>query len=107
MKFLTVLNATQYGNAAVDMDEYATLIAQDLMEHYLSGLLEMVSQATQASALNEALLHDIQKRIETASRKVVAINPRIGRKLAEKLTLIENVSRIEKQLAASLSTGLS
>jgi len=28
----------------------------------------MVSQATQASALNEALLHDIQKRIETASR---------------------------------------
>ena len=107
MKFLMVLNSTQYGNAAVDMDEYSVLIAEDLMQRYLSQLLEGVSQATMGSALNEDLLKDIQKRVDTASKKIAAINPRISGKLEQKLGLIQNIARIEKQLAAGLSGGLS
>jgi conjugative transfer pilus assembly protein TraH len=107
MKFLMVLNSTQYGNAAVDMDEYSVLIAEDLMQRYLSQLLEGVSQATMGSALNEDLLKDIQKRVDTASKKIAAINPRISGKLEQKLELIQNIARIEKQLAAGLSGSLS
>lgn len=39
LKFLSVLNSTQYGSSAVDMEDYATLIAHDLLTHYLSELL--------------------------------------------------------------------
>lgn len=107
MKFLMVLNSTQYGNAAVDMEEYSVLIAEDLMQRYLNELLEGVSQATLGSSLNQDLLKDIQKRVDTASKKIAAINPRISGKLEQKLELIQNVARIEKQLAAGLSGGLS
>lgn len=102
LKFLTVLNNAQYGDAAVDMEEYSTLIAEDMMQQYLSELFEAVNNATQGSALNEDLLNDIRKRIDSASAKIAALDPQVSRKLTEKLALINNMVRVEKQLAASL-----
>ena len=102
LKFLSVLNSAQYGDAAVDMEEYSTLIAQDMMQQYLSELFEEVSNATQGSALNEDLLKDIRNRIDSAGAKIAAIDPQVSRKLTEKLALINNMVRVEKQLAASL-----
>lgn len=102
LKFLSVLNSAQYGDAAVDMEEYSTLIAQDMMQQYLSELFEEVSNATQGSALNEDLLKDVRKRIDSAGAKIAAIDPQVSRKLTEKLALINNMVRVEKQLAASL-----
>lgn len=103
MKFLSVLLSTQYASAAVDIEEYAMLIAQDLMTNYLSGLLTEVGNATAGSELNEDLVKDIQKRIHLASTKVAALDPKVGRKLQEKLALIEHMARIEKQVAGTLS----
>jgi len=102
LKFLEVLNGTEYGEASVDIEEYSTLIAEDLMAHYLSELLQQVTHATYGSEINDGLLQDIRKRIDTASAKIAAIDPKVSRKLIEKLTLINNVARIEKQVAASL-----
>jgi conjugative transfer pilus assembly protein TraH len=102
MKFLMVLNSAQYGDAAVDMQEYAALIAQDMMQQYLSELLLAVNNATQGSALSESLLVDVRKRIESANTRIAALDPQVSRKLTQKLALINNVVRIEKQLSASL-----
>jgi conjugative transfer pilus assembly protein TraH len=102
MKFLVVLNSAHYGDAAVDMQEYATLIAQDMMQQYLSELLLAVSNATQGSVLNESLLADVRQRIESANTRIAAIDPQVSRKLTQKLELINNVVRIEKQLSSSL-----
>lgn len=102
MKFLMVLNSTHYGDAAVEMDEYAALIAEDLLQHYLSGLLQDVANATAGSALNEDLVRDIQSRIRHASREVAAIDPKVSRKLQDKMALIARMSEIEKQLASGL-----
>lgn len=103
MKFLTVLNSAQNGDSSVDMEEYATLIAQDMMQVYLNELLEALTSATQGSALNEDLLNDIRKRIDSASEKIRAIDPMVSRKLTEKLALINNMVRIERQLAVSIN----
>lgn len=102
LKFLSVLNSAQYGDAAVDMEEYSTLIAEDMMQQYLSELFEEVSNATHGSALNEDLLKGIRQRIDSASAKIAAIDPQVSRKLTEKLALINNMVRVERQLAASL-----
>jgi conjugative transfer pilus assembly protein TraH len=101
-KFLTVLNNTQYGNAAVDMSDYSTLIAQDMMQHYLSELFSQLSNATQGSSIPEDLLKSIEKRIDSASMKIAAIDPLVSQKLTQKLALINNIVRVEKQLASSL-----
>ena len=103
LKFLSVLGQTQYGDTALDMAEYSTLIAQDLMQHYLGELLQEISNATFGSEIPEDLLREIRERIERANVKIAAIEPNVGRKLTEKLALINNVARVEKQTAASLN----
>ncbi len=102
MKFLMVLNSTHYGNAAVDMESYSTLIASDLLQQYLSHLLQSATMAINSSTLNDALLKTLRHRIDFAQIQIARIEPNVGQKLAQKLTLIQYVSRIEKQLAGSL-----
>jgi conjugative transfer pilus assembly protein TraH len=102
MKFLSVMLSTQYANAAVDIEEYSMLIAQDMLTNYLTGLLTEIGNATAGSELNQDLVKDIQKRVNDATTKVAALDPKVGRKLHEKLALIERMARIEKQVASNI-----
>ncbi|WP_058532912.1 conjugal transfer protein TraH [Legionella saoudiensis] len=104
MKFLQVLLSTQYASAAVDVEEYSMLIAQDLLTHYLTELLTEVDNATSGSELNEDLIKQVQKRVREAQVKVASIEPQIGKKLQEKLALIERVARVEKQVASNMNS---
>lgn len=102
MKFLIVLNSSQYGKTSIDMDDYAMLIAQDLLQNYFNELLQEVAHATAGSELNDDLVKIIEMRIKQASQILARLDPKVGRKLQEKLTLIEHVTRIEKQVASNL-----
>ena len=102
MKFLTVLNSTHYNDAAVEIEGYSTLIAEDLLQHYLSGLLQDVANATAGSEINADLIKDIQTRIREAGHEIASVDPKIARKLQEKIALISRMSEIEKQLASGL-----
>lgn len=105
LKFLTVLHSSEYASLSVDMEEYAGLIAHDLLTHYLNSLLSEVAAATAGSEMNEGLLKLIEKKIRNAKAEVMALNPRVSKLFAEKMTLIENIARIEKQVAATMATG--
>ena len=48
---------------------------------------------------------EIQKRINEATTRVSSIDPKVGRKLQEKLTLIERMAQIEKQVASGMGQG--
>ena len=50
----------------------------------------------------DALLKTLRHRIDFAQQQIARIEPNVGQKLAQKLTLIQYVARIEKQLAGSL-----
>ncbi|HCE6135893.1 TPA: conjugal transfer protein TraH [Legionella pneumophila] len=104
MKFLSVLNSMHYGSSAVDIEEYSMLIAQDLLTNYLTELLTEVSVATAGSELNTDLIKEIQKRINEATMRVTSLDPKVGRKLQEKLTLIERMAQIEKQVASQMNS---
>lgn len=103
LKFLMVLNSSQYAGSALDIEEYSDLIAQDLLNAYLGALMNDVANTTASSQIQEDLLKDIEKRITNARREIAKHNPQVGRRLKEKLALIENMARIEKQLAGTLS----
>ncbi|HBD7476120.1 TPA: conjugal transfer protein TraH [Legionella pneumophila] len=107
MKFLMVLNSMHYGSSAVDIEEYSMLIAHDLLTNYLTELLTEVGVATAGSELNSDLVKDIQKRIHDATTRVAAIDPKVGRKLQEKLMLIERMAQIEKQVASNMNSTTS
>lgn len=103
LKFLVVLNSSQHAGSALDIEEYADLIAQDLLTNYLGSLMNEVATAASGSQIQEDLLKSIQQRVTSARREIAKHNPQVGRKLKEKLALIENIARIEKQLAGTLS----
>lgn len=107
MKFLSVLNSMHYGSASVDIEEYSMLIAQDLLTNYLTELLAEVAGATAGSELNSDLVKEIQKRINDATTVVASLDPKVGRKLQEKLSLIERMARIEKQVASGMNSTVS
>ena len=103
LKFLMVLNSTDYGNAAIDIDEYSTLIAQDLLENYMAGLLQEVSNSTFGMEINEDLVKDVQKRINNARQMIAKINPKVSQRLKEKMMLAEYISRVEKQVSSQMN----
>ena len=55
--------------------------------------------------LNTDLVKEIQKRINEATTRVGSLDPKVGRKLQEKLTLIERMAQIEKQVASGMGQG--
>jgi len=107
MKFLLVLNSTNSSNAAVDIESYAALIAQDLLSHYLRTLLQEASLVARGSQLNDDLTKSLTRRIEHAQFLVASIEPQVSKKLMEKLALIQHVAGIEKQVSATFGEGLS
>lgn len=102
MRFITVLASTDYGVNAVDLNDYASLIAQDMLTQYLSELLQEAHNVTVNSTLNQAIIDSLEGRIKSAQAEVNRIMPIVGQKLEEKLKLIEHVKRIEKEVAVQM-----
>ncbi|WP_419421445.1 hypothetical protein ACNVED_15795 (plasmid) [Legionella sp. D16C41] len=88
----------------IDIEEYSMLIAQDLLTNYLTELLREVSAATAGSELNTDLVKEIQQCINEATTRVASLDPKVGHKLQEKLTLIERMAHIEKQVASQMNS---
>lgn len=102
-KFLTVLASSEYGVNAVDLNDYSSLLAQDLVTQYLSELLGEVKNVTAGSMLTEGMLDVLEKRIDYAERAVAQMTPEVGHRLDEKLKLVERIRSIEKQIAVNAS----
>jgi conjugative transfer pilus assembly protein TraH len=105
-RFVEILASTEYGEEAVNLDEYTTIIAHDLLQQYFAELLQEVSNTTMASQLNGDLVKDIKKRVATAKFEINRLNPEINQKIQQKYTLIQNVKNIEKQLGTQLQEVL-
>ena len=102
LKYLTVLNSAHYGAVSADVEEYATLIAHDLLQRYLAELLQEVANASQMAEFQDDWAKNIEERIDKARNQVATLDPKVGNKLKEKLLLINNIARVEKQVAAIL-----
>lgn len=106
VKFTEVMLSTEYGDSIVDVSELATLIAQDVLQQYLNELLQEVANATLGAEFNDELVKEITQRISTARREIARLDPEISQKLQQKFTLINNVQRIEQQVAARVAQEL-
>jgi conjugative transfer pilus assembly protein TraH len=105
-KFLTVLASTEYGVNAVDLADYSSLIAHDLLTQYLNELLEEAHSVTANSELTEAMIETLEKRVKAAQQSIAKITPEVGHKLDEKLKLIQRIAMIEKQIAVAQQTSM-
>lgn len=105
-KFLTVLASTEYGVNAIDLSDYSSLIAHDLLTQYLNELLEEAHGVTANSELTESMIEVLEKRVKRAQKSIAKITPEVGHKLDEKLKLIQRIAMIEKQIAVAQQTNM-
>lgn len=98
LKFLMVLKGT---NQATDIDNYATLIASDLLATYLKSLMSSLASTIITSELSDDLLADIKNRIQHANEVIANIDIKTDKKLKERLALIQSIEAYERQLSGS------
>jgi len=106
MKAVTVMGQLRYGLTSSDLMEYSSLIAQDIFQQYLSELLSGVKASIANSQIQEDLLKDIEKRVHDAQVTISKIDPKVSRKIQEKLAFIQKIQVAERQVAAELANGL-
>jgi conjugative transfer pilus assembly protein TraH len=102
LKFLMVLNSADGIDASTNLNEYALLIAEDLLQHYLHEVLVDIEQSTRTSLLPQDLIADMRARIREANKVLSSLSPKISKHLTQKLQLINQMVRLEKQQASVL-----
>lgn len=106
MRAVTVMGQLRYGLTSSDVIEYSSLIAQDLFQQYLSELLSGVKASLAGSQIQEDLLKDIENRVHQAQVDISKIDPKVSRKIQEKLAFIQKIQVMERQVASELANGL-
>lgn len=106
MRAVTVMGQLRYGLTSSDVLEYSSLIAQDMFQQYLAELLSGVKASLAGSQIQEDLLKDIEKRVHQAQVEIAKIDPKVSRKIQEKLAFIQKIQVLERQVASELANGL-
>ena len=106
VKYISVLASSEYGQSLVNLSEYSTVIAEDLLQQYLSELLQEVSNVTTASEFDEDLVKEIKGRIKDAREALATVNKGLNTKLQQRMMLVNSVRMIEREVAAQMSNEL-
>jgi conjugative transfer pilus assembly protein TraH len=106
MKAVTVMGQLKYGLTSSDLMEYSSLIAQDIFQQYLGELLSGVKASITNAQIQEDLLKDIERRVHQAQVTISKLDPKISRKIQEKLAFIQKIQLMERQVASEMANGL-
>lgn len=106
LKFVTVLASSEYSESIVDLTEYSSVIAEDLLQQYLAELLQEISNVTVASEFNEDLIKEIKGRIKDANKEIAKLEPRLNTKLQQKMVLVQSIRMIEREVATQMSNEI-
>jgi conjugative transfer pilus assembly protein TraH len=91
LKFLTVLNRTHAGHVKATFEAYVMLIAGDVLQHYLDGLIRALEKASAGSVFHEDLVKALERRMTHAQEQIARIMPDMTRKLNEAIALTEQM----------------
>ena len=103
LKFITIMGQMKYGITSSDLVEYSSLIAQDLFQQYLGELLSSVKASIANSQIQEDLLKNIEKKVHDAQVTIASLDPKVSRKIQEKLAFVQKMQVLEKQVAADIA----
>ena len=106
LKFITIMGQMKYGLTSSDLNEYSSLIAQDLFQQYIGELLTAVKHSVAHSQIQEDLLKDMQDKVHQAQVTIAKLDPKVSRKIREKLALIGRMREFEKEVAVEFANQI-
>jgi conjugative transfer pilus assembly protein TraH len=106
LKFITVLASSRSGVSPTDVLPYAELIAEDLLEQYLSELLRTEKSSLSGTSYPPDLQIDLTSKIQEAQKVIAQMSVNTNQKVQNNMELLSNMQSIEKSVSADVSANL-
>ena len=95
LKLLSTLNSAPSDARLQAKENYITLIAGDLLEHYLSALIAALKEGAETSLINEDLLLVLKQRIGDARQYIMQITSHMDHQLQDVLQLNQQMMSLD------------
>lgn len=105
-KFITVLASSRAGVSPTDVLPYSELIAEDLLEQYLSELLKAEKTAFSGTSYPPELQEALAEKIMTAQKVIAKMSLSTNEKVHSNMELLTNMQFIEKTVSADVSAQM-
>lgn len=105
MKYITVASSLKMGQGLVDINQYADVIAEDILAQYLKEALEVAKASLQeAGQFPAGIQQQLQQNIETAQAQVDHMQQGAFQKIQNTMGLVRNIAFLQKQVSGALSS---
>ena len=105
MKYITVASSLKMGQGLVDINQYADVIAQDILAQYLKEALEVAKASLQeAGQFPAGIQQQLQNNIEKAQEQVAQMQAGAYQKIQNTMGLVRNIAFLQKQVSGALSS---
>jgi conjugative transfer pilus assembly protein TraH len=105
LKFITVLASSRSGVSPTDVLPYAELIAEDLLEQYLSELLRSEKTSLSSTSYPPDLQTALSLKIQEAQKVIAQMSVNTNQKVQNNMELLSNMQAIEKTVAADVGAN--
>ena len=104
MKYISVASSLKMGQGLVDINQYADVIAEDVLAQYLSESLQVIKNSLQAAGqFPDEVQKNLQQSIESAQQTVAQMQAGAYQKIQNALGLVRNMRFLESEVSSALS----
>jgi len=107
LKAINVQSAYSFASEMINLEDYAELIARDLLEDYLTELLDVVRMGAQKIVVDEITLKQFQSGIREAKDRLLYLKVRDTKNFNQALDLVQRLQVLEKMLAGEFSSDMA
>ena len=107
LKAINVQTAYSFANEIIKLEDYAELIARDLLEDYLIELLDTVQAGARTIAAPDQTISDFINGVQDARQRIIYLKSRDVKRINQALDLVQKIQVLEKMLAGEFSADMA
>ena len=107
LKAINVQSAYAFASEIIKLEDYAELIASDLLEDYLTELLDVVQAGVRTINASDQVISDFIQGVQDARSRLIYIKSRDVKRINQALDLVQKIQVLEKMLAGEFSADLA
>jgi hypothetical protein len=106
-KAINVQSAYSFAGEIINLEDYAELIARDLLEDYLTELLDLVRIGTQKITVDEETMRQFLAGMREARERIIYLKMRDTQNFNQAMDLVQKLQVLEKMLAGEFSADMA
>jgi conjugative transfer pilus assembly protein TraH len=107
LKAINVQSAYSFASDIINIEDYAELIARDLLEDYLTELLDLVKIGTNKVIADQETLKQFHVGIREARDRILYLKLRDTQNFNQAMDLVQKLQVLEKMLAGEFSSDMA